>query len=203
MEYLEIFSACIQSYQTKLDINSLTSFCYDVQHKRSEGVKISNLGGWQSGNIKDNSHPEFVKLISEVQTAANAYHKKLQFKKEYKQELCNIWININGKGHSNEYHNHAKSAISGCFYLTDSKFPIMFRHPYEEISSYYWNTEFVETFNNINADQWAVTPKKNTLLMFPPWLYHKVAVNEENTNRISIAFNTVFVKNEWKKMYEK
>ena len=79
----------------------------------------------------------------------------------------------------------------------------MFRHPYEEISSYYWNTEFVETFNNINADQWAVTPKKNTLLMFPPWLYHKVAVNEEDTNRISIAFNTVFVKNEWKKMYEK
>ena len=41
--------------------------------------------------------------------------------------------------------------------------------------------------------------KKNTLLMFPPWLYHKVAMNREDTNRISIAFNTVCKKNEWGK----
>ena len=43
MEYLEIFSACIQSSQTKLDVNSLTSFCYELKRKHSEGVKLSNL----------------------------------------------------------------------------------------------------------------------------------------------------------------
>ena len=197
MEYLEIFSSCIQSYQTKLDIDSLTSFCYEVQRMDKEGAELSNLGGWQSGNIKKNPHSEFVKLLSEIQTAANTYHNKLQFKKEFKQVLSNIWININGKGHSNEYHIHAKTTISGCFYLTDSKFPIMFKHPYEEISTYYWDEEFIESFNNFNAGQWSVTPKKNTLLMFPPWLYHKVAMNREDTNRISIAFNTVCKKNEW------
>ena len=197
MEYLEIFSACVQAHQTKLDINSLTSFCYDVQREHNKGVEISNLGGWQSGNIKDNPHSEFVKLISEIQTAADAYHNKLQFKKEYKQELCNIWININGKGHSNEYHNHAKSAISGSFYLTDSKFPIMFKHPYEEVNTYYWEEEFIESHNNLNSGQWSVYPKKNTILIFPPWLYHKVTMNQENSDRISIAFNTVFNKNEW------
>ena len=199
MEYLELFPACVQIYQTELDIDSLTSFCYNVQRKDKRGVELSNVGGWQSGNIKNNPHPEFVKLLSEVQTAINAYHNKLQFKKEVKQELSNIWININGKGHLNEYHIHAKSALSGVFYLTDSKFPIMFKHPYEEMNTYYWDVEFVETLNNLNSGQWSVYPKKNTLLVFPPWLYHKVTMNQENSNRISLSFNTVFNKNEWGK----
>ena len=199
MEYLELFPACVQIYQTELDIDSLTSFCYNVQRKDKRGVELSNVGGWQSGNIKNNPHPEFVKLLSEVQTAINAYHNKLQFKKEVKQKLSNIWININGKGHLNEYHIHAKSALSGVFYLTDSKFPIMFKHPYEEMNTYYWDVEFVETLNNLNSGQWSVYPKKNTLLVFPPWLYHKVTMNQENSDRISLSFNTVFNKNEWGK----
>ena len=189
MEYQQIFSACIQANQTKLDIDSLTSFCYEVKRRDKKGRKISNLGGWQSGNIKKNPHPEFVKLLSEIQIAANAYHNKLQFKKEYVQKLNNIWININGKGHSNEYHIHAKTQISGCFYLSDSNFPIRFKHPYEEISPYYWHEEFIETFTTFNCGQWSVTPKKNSIIMFPPWLYHKVVMNEEDTDRISMAFN--------------
>ena len=197
MEYLELFPACVQTHQTELDIDSLISFCYTLQRKHNKGVELSNLGGWQSGNIKNNPHLEFVKLLSEIQFATNIYHNKLQFKKEFKQELCNIWININGKGHLNEYHIHAKSALSGVFYLTDSKFPIMFKHPYEEMNTYYWDEEFIESHNNLNSGQWSVTPKKNTLLIFPPWLYHKVAMNKENSNRISISFNTVFNKNEW------
>ena len=189
MEYQQIFSACIQGYQTNLDIDSLTSFCYEVKRRDKKGRKISNLGGWQSGNIKKNPHPEFVKLLSEIQIAANAYHNKLQFKKEYVQKLNNIWININGKGHSNEYHIHAKTQISGCFYLSDSNFPIRFKHPYEEISPYYWHEEFIESFNTFNCGQWSITPKKNSIIMFPPWLYHKVVMNEEDTDRISMAFN--------------
>ena len=191
MEYQQIFSACIQANQTKLDIDSLTSFCYEVKRRDKKGRKISNLGGWQSGNIKKNPHPEFVKLLSEIQIAANAYHNKLQFKKEYEQKLNNIWININGKGHSNEYHIHAKTTISACFYLSDSNFPIRFKHPYEEMNTYYWDEEFIGSFNNFNSGQWSITPKKNTLLMFPPWLYHKVVMNEEDSDRISIAFNTI------------
>ena len=140
-----------------------------------------------------------ISLLETIGDSANAYHNKLQFKKEVKQELSNIWININGKGHLNEYHIHAKSALSGVFYLTDSKFPIMFKHPYEEMNTYYWDVEFVETLNNLNSGQWSVYPKKNTLLVFPPWLYHKVTMNQENSDRISLSFNTIFNKNEWGK----
>ena len=200
MEYLEIFSACVQKYQTKLDVDSLASFCYEVKRRDSKGVSLSNLGGWQSGNIIRNPHSEFVKLLSEKQTAANAYHNKLQFKKEYNQKITNIWININGKGHANEFHIHSGAAISGTFYITDSNFPIKFKHPYEEISHYYWNEKVIDKFNNSNAGQWNIKPEKNTLLMFPPWLYHKVVMNNDDIDRISIAFNTEFERDPYNQM---
>jgi len=115
---------------------------------------------------------------------------------ELKQELDNIWININGKGHSNEYHIHPYSALSGVFYLTDSKFPIIFKHPYDDICTYYWPEKCIESWNNLNSAEWSILPKKNMLLIFPAWLSHKVAMNKEDFNRISISFNTVFNKKE-------
>ena len=192
---LQIFSICIQTSQIELDIDLLTSFCYNIQQK-DRGVELSNIGGWQSGNIRNNRHPEFIKLLFEIQTAADRYHNELQFKKELKQKLDNIWININGKGHSNEYHAHPFSALSGVFYLTDSKFPIIFKHPYEDISTYYWTEECIESYNNLNSGIWSLLPKKNMLLIFPAWLSHKVAMNRKDFDRISISFNTVFNKKE-------
>ena len=197
MEYLELFAAPIQIHYTNLDINSLSSFCYNLQRNNRRGVQISNLGGWQSGNIRNATHTEFVKLLSEIQTGINSYHNKLQFKKELKQELTNIWININGKGHSNEFHIHARAVLSGVFYLNNSKFPIIFKHPYDDINLYYWNEELIENWNVQNSGQWTVTPKKNMLVIFPSWLHHKVAMNTEDSNRISISFNTECKKDEW------
>ena len=192
---LQIFSICIQTSQIELDIDSLTSFCYDIQQK-DRGVVKTNIGGWQSGNIRNNIHPEFVNLLFEIQTAVDKYHNELQFKKELKQELDNIWININGKGHSNEYHIHPYSALSGVFYLTDSKFPIIFKHPYDDICTYYWPEEYIESWNNLNSAEWSILPKKNMLLIFPAWISHKVAMNREDFDRISISFNTRFHKKE-------
>ena len=78
---LQIFSICIQTSQIELDIDSLTSFCYDIQQK-DRGVVKTNIGGWQSGNIRNNIHPEFVNLLFEIQTAVDKYHNELQFKKQ-------------------------------------------------------------------------------------------------------------------------
>jgi len=198
MEYLELFSAPVQIHYTNLDIDSLTSFCYNVQRNNKKGVEISNLGGWQSGNIRTNPNKEFVRLQSEIQTAIDSYHNKIQFKKEIKQEISNIWININGKGHSNEFHIHARAVLSGVFYLNDSEFPIIFQHPYADVNLYYWTEEFIDTLTTQNSGQWRVVPKKNMLVIFPAWLPHKVVMNKKDSNRISISFNTQCNKNEWK-----
>jgi hypothetical protein len=51
----------------------------------------------------------------------------------------------------------------------------------------------IKEFNPFNSIEWSVNVKDNTLLLFPSQLYHGVAPNFSNNNRISIAFNT-FVK---------
>jgi len=190
MEYLELFSVPIQVHYANLDTNSLTSFCYNVQHNNKNGVEVSNLGGWQSENIKNDQHKEFVKLQSEIQTAIDNYHNKIQFKKELRQRIGNIWININGKGHSNEFHVHADAVLSGVFYLNDSEVPIIFKHANDYLNLYYWREEYIDTWNPRNSGQWHITPKKNMFVVFPAWVSHKVAINKGDSNRISISFNT-------------
>ena len=101
-------------------------------------------------------------------------------------------MNLNNKGSYNEWHTHPYSIFSGCFYLNVTT-PIIFRHPYHEINTFYWNPENIKNWNVVNSGEWKVTPKPNTLLMFPPWLEHKVPLNTENFDRITISFNVQFV----------
>ena len=184
MEYLEIFSACIQTYPTKLDIDSLTSFCYEVKRRDSKGRKISNLGGWQSGNIKKNPHPEFVKLLSEVQIAANAYHNKLQFKKEYEQKYSYIIENFHSRS------LNITSCIE-CNYKTDNHESLQIisltLHPkYSSFTDCL--DDYVKTFNLDDDNKWtcdkcnlAVNPEKKTIFWnFSPVIIFLIKKYNEN-----------------------
>jgi uncharacterized protein (TIGR02466 family) len=189
-EYLKIFPVLIQRTELELNIDSLIKFCYEMKRKNEKGVQISNIGGWQSDNIVDETHTEFVKLKNKIEDAANIYHHDIQLKKTYNQKISNIWININQKGHSNETHNHAYSIFSGAFYLTKGETaPIVFQHPFRDINTYFWNE--IEEWNEVNSGEWSILPEPNRLLIFPAWLWHKVSMNEENIDRITFSFNTV------------
>ena len=191
MKYLNVFSVPIQIIELELDIDSLIEFCYEMKRKNEEGVEISNIGGWQSDNIFDETHTEFVKLKNKIEEAANVYHHEIQLKKIYNQKIDNIWVNINHKGHSNEFHDHVHSCFSGAFYLTKSKTPIIFRHPFRDITTYFWDESIIEKWNEVNSGEWRIEPKPNTLLIFPSWAEHKVSIHKEDTDRISFSFNTI------------
>ena len=100
-KYLNLFHVPIQISKLELDIDSLIEFCYEMKRKNEEGVEISNVGGWQSDNIINETHTEFVKLKTEIADAAMEFHEDIRFKKTIGQKLSNIWVNINQKGHSN------------------------------------------------------------------------------------------------------
>ena len=191
--YLNIFPVPIQITELELNVESLIEFCYEMKRKDERGVEISNIGGWQSDNIFNETHPEFVKLKTEIKKAANVYHEEMRFKKTLKQGGEQIWANINQKGHSNEWHLHSRSALSGAFYLTGES-PIVFQHPYHEITTYYWNSSHVEEWTGENSGEWTIVPKPNILLVFPAWVWHKVLMNKEDTDRISLSFITIFVQ---------
>ena len=194
MEYVNLFFVPMQITKLGLDIDSLIEFCYEMKRKDEKGVEISNIGGWQSDNIINETHTEFVKLLNEIDDAVEVYHEEMKFKKTIKQKIANIWININQKGHSNEYHIHSRATLSGAFYLTTVKSPIVFRHPFIDITNYYWDESLIEEYNEANSYDWTLAPEPNTLIIFPAWIWHKVLMNKEDTDRISLSFNTVIHK---------
>jgi hypothetical protein len=121
----------------------------------------SNRGGWQL-EIK----PRRFDRISWI----------LQFLLRVEKELKNIypdyhihrfWFNINGPGHSNEWHNHGSKEIVGVAYIQT-----------DELSG---DIEF--------KDSNTISPKVGDLLIFPSELDHRVSVSQSNNFRISIAFN--------------
>ena len=178
--------------ELELNIDSLIEFCYEMKRNDEIGVEISNIGGWQSVDVLNETHTEFVKLKNKIEEAATTYHHDIQLKKTVKQKITNIWININQKGHSNDFHIHSYSHLSGVFYLTKSKTPIVFQHPFRDITTYFWKNSFIEKWNEVNSGEWNVFPEPNYLLVFPPWVQHRVLMSKEDTDRISLSFNTIF-----------
>ena len=76
---------------------------------------------------------------------AYMYHVAMCFKKNLTHKIHNIWININPKGSSNEWHEHPHSVLSGSFYVKVNT-PIVFRHPYSDINNYFWRYYVMEDF---------------------------------------------------------
>jgi len=187
-----VFGVPLQITELELDIDSLIEFCYEMKRKDEKGVELSNMGGWHSDSIINETHTEFVKLKNKIEETSNIYHRKIQLKKTYNQKIVNIWVNINQKGHSNEFHNHPGAILSGAFYLRGNA-PIIFRHPYPDISLYYWDPSIIEEWNEKNSGEWRVYPKSNALLIFPSWVHHKVLMNKEDIDRISFSFNTQLI----------
>ena len=188
-EYLHKFISPIQISDLELNIDSLIEFCYEMKQKNQTGVQLTNMGGGHSNNILNETHTEFVKLKNRIEENANAFHNQMQLKKTLKQKLSNIWININPKGGSNDFHDHPGACFSGAFYLKGEA-PIVFQHPYKDITTYFWKESIIEKWNSANSGQWRYKPEPNVLLLFPGWLEHKVLMNSEETDRISISFNT-------------
>ena len=85
-EFHGMFPIPIQITVLELNIDSLIEFCYEMKRKNEKGAEISNVGGWQSDNIINESHTEFVKLKTEIEDAIKIYHEEINFKKTLKQK---------------------------------------------------------------------------------------------------------------------
>ncbi len=192
MKYLDLFACPVQLTEHELNVDSLIEFSYEMKRKDPEGVHQTNMGGWQSGDIINETHPEVVELKNKIVESANAYCENIDLKKEKKQRITSMWVNINGKGHLNDFHCHHYSILSGAFYLKPGSAPIVFQHPYRYINSFYWGSDMIEIWNPVNSSIFTIEPSPNLLIIFPPWIEHKVPMNIEDTDRISFSFNTHF-----------
>ena len=198
VSFIPLFATPVMQVQLDLDSEKLTELAFQLQNKDKKGVQVSNRGGWQSNDIIEEKHEEFIKLKKEITQQLQTYHleifREMIFKKNIKQALVNIWVNINGKHHYNEWHIHPMCTLSGAYYIKHDGVEngnIEFKRPnHLYITDAHWPQELVEQFNPITTTHIKFTPKPNMLLIFPSWLEHKVENNLKNDSRISLSFNS-------------
>ena len=174
---------------TDIDTKALAEYAYFIKDS-SEGRTVTNFNGWQSNDL-DLEDPAFEKLLKAVDQYSNILHQHLNFRKDTKQVVDNMWININPRGGSNKLHAHGESCISGVFYIKCNKDSgkIVLPHP---AANFIYNTPeiILEEYTERNSQFCEHSPQEGKILMFPSWVYHYVEANMSEEDRISIAFNT-------------
>ena len=114
-----------------------------------------------------------------------------------------LWLNINPYGSRNEWHCHANTGYSGCFYIKktrgiyDGELPISDGHiEFEDTrkEAVCWEVPMLprDNFDVNNIELYGSKPiptEAGDLLIFPSYANHKVNDNETDDTRITASFN--------------
>jgi|TARA_R110002096_G_scaffold289975_1_gene484265 uncharacterized protein (TIGR02466 family) len=202
------FGTLVMEVQLDFDLEKLTELTFQLQNKDKKGIQASNIDGWQSNDIAEEKHEEFIKLKEEMAHYVNLYHSKafqgMVFEKNVSQSIANMWVNNNGKHQYNDWHVHPSATLSGAYYIKhdgvengniefkNPNFPQTQLQAHWGIGSSY-NLNIIKTSNAMTAGIVSITPKPNQLLIFPAWLEHRVKPNLNDNSRISLSFNSIII----------
>ena len=147
---------------------------------------LINVGGIDFRTVGDNPHwvtkftllddyPEMKKLFTSI---------SLQILKEVagaeKIKITTSWLTAIAPNATPTLHRHSNSWFSGVYYFQDSYSGLEFKNPIERD---------IDLKNGKLTSNWKLNPKKNMLVFFPSYLYHKIEKNTFDEVRHSLAFN--------------
>ena len=169
-----------------VDNASIKEYCYHLM-KNTEGVVISNRGGFHSKEILEPIPEALTFLVDQIQAYINGYCAQITGINDL--AVGNLWVNINPTGTYNRRHDHQNAVLSAVYYV-DAEGPNIGNFVIERDD----NMEFFAgKYKNSPTMQMAlpITPLTNFLFVLPAWTYHSVEPNGEEHDRISIAINFV------------
>ncbi len=199
-----LFSTPLLVVKTNMDddlLSKLQEDCYKWKNETA-GLNKSNQHGWHSETTifkrEEASFKSVCKLFANaVKKIAEATAPNVDLSKH--DTNGEGWVNINHKGGYNVPHDHPGYIWSGVFYVKVPK-------EYEDPNSRSGVLEFLDPRTNISASgsllsstnyfspKIIVRPEEKMLVLFPSYVRHWVYPNEEDEDRISIAFNARYDK---------
>jgi uncharacterized protein (TIGR02466 family) len=174
----------------------------DAMRARSSGVTKSNKKGWHSDvDFFHRTEPGCTALRKHIVDAVCEATKRLSPNFDFKSNELQMegWINVNPPGAFNAPHTHPSFALSGTYYV---KIPSESVSTAPDVKS--GTFEFIDP--RVNAGSMSiegatcfdpgvtVKPKDGLMIIFPSYLRHWVYPNEEESERVSIAFNIRYIK---------
>jgi len=174
----------------KLDNKKIEKYCLALNKKNKD----------KSKSIYFNfSEPELQNLFKIIYEKVNTLHRDLELSDNFRQEFLNAWLNVGSNEYTSVPHNHNDTfgiMFSGVYYVkTDKKSSIEFVNP-NKAQEFVLFSETVKNYNTFTSNTMQFQPNTGDLILFPSWLEHYVLNKPNNKSRISIAFNTIFRKNE-------
>ena len=171
----QVIAHDLENYSNYRD--KLIRYCYQDQ-KDFDGVKISNMGGWQSEHKQIDLLSD---VYEELSTSLSTYLST-------RFAFSMPWVNINPPHTSNERHTHPGSDLSVVMYV---------KVPENSGSIEMTNPAYIESFNLLSSvkpeanltPSIAITPIEGRVLIFPSNILHRVLENKSDDNRISISWN--------------
>jgi len=195
----QLFSSPLSGFEVPdaAELNRGLISASNERRSAEAGMRVTNQYGWHSDrDLFSRPEPAYRTLCSHI-TGALIYTAQTTlngFSLETHDIQGQGWVNINGKGGFNTPHDHGSFHWSGCYYASIPETA-------EERSG---NIEFLDPrgcvgFNPaevslIFAPKFQVAPKAGQMLIFPSYLRHWVYPNQEDADRISIAFNARIVR---------
>lgn len=174
-----VFEKHLNRVFTKKEID----FVDKQQHKC-----VKNLGNIYTKDkyILNKKELKYIKKF--IEQSCNEYLiNVLNPKKNIELYVTQSWINYTNKQGYHKPHTHQNSFISGVFYFKANEIN-------DKITFYKNEHPFIanqpKQFNVFNSTSWWVSVKPAQLLMFPSSLMHGVDLKEDDSERISLAFNT-------------
>ena len=173
----------------------LVKFVYEEREKDPQGLKFSNMGGWQSKpTYMYQSYQEYDNILfSTVSKTIKSYFSDNVMDKEIIFE--GLWMNINKKGDYNSTHDHPNCHMAGAFWINSPEgcgnFECQSPHSYncgQEINVY--TSDFREKTNSYGS--YGFLPIEGSIMLFPASLNHRVTPNQSDQDRISSSFNLTF-----------
>jgi len=172
-----------------IDNRELEKNIYELRDK-SEGVTLSNRGGWHS-DIQSSHHLNEHKLDGTFKPVTDKiveiiYHLPFEPIPDVIDDIS-VWANINGKGSYNAIHNHPGCDLSGVYYV---KVPegdcgnIGFHDPRPVL---FGNDFIVDRY--VGGGIVPRLPIEGNMYLFPSSFGHEVGMNNTDGDRISISFN--------------
>ena len=187
-EIVDLFKTPVYGDFLKLNNSEIASYFYKLK-KKSKARNRSNLGGWQSEDLK--RHLIIENLCEAIESHSNRYAQKIGLKP---LQLSNLWFNINNYKDTNIIHNHPNAILSGVYYVKVPKNggDICFLHPCYDVFAHDWNDDMITNLNKHTSARWIIKSVDSKLLIFPTWLNHYVQPNlNKKEERISVSFNLV------------
>ena len=170
-----------------VDNEAIKEYCYHLKDN-TEGVTISNRGGWHSKEILEPLPDALNELFSNFLGFVNDYWA--QIKGLNNLMLGNFWVNINQKYDYNRTHDHQNSILSAVYYVDAEGDDIgNFVAERDDTAEF-----FLGSYKNVSGftgTSFAITPLTGFAFLMPSWMLHSVEQNLTDRDRISIAFNFV------------